>query len=129
MRGICPRTPKIAFGICLLLAILGGQMPSQFQEAPLFTHARRELSWTLTAWAVCGLWVVGVSWWGGTRTEEEGLRLVLGFPAWVFWGVGLPWLAANVFTFWFCFRCMADDPLDEVAGESGPEPVERDACR
>ena len=41
-------------------------------------------------------------------------HLVLGFPSWVFWGIALPWLAANLFTFWFCLFRMKDDPLEEV---------------
>ena len=32
---------------------------------------------------------------------------------WIFWGVAAPWIAANLFTFWFCAHYMVDDDLGE----------------
>lgn len=99
-----------------------GEGPSdpKDQEDPLFRHARRELRMTLLAWLAFGIWVVGVSWWLGAGTDSEEVATVAGMPVWVFWGVGLPWLLANVFTFWYCFRYMADDDLESVPLESVP---------
>jgi hypothetical protein len=68
---------------------------------------------------VFGIWVLGYSWLAGTAsaTDPANIDTVLGMPGWVFWGVALPWVAANVLTFWFCFRFMVDDPLDTVQDE------------
>lgn len=98
---------------------------------PVFIHARREAIVLLIAFAVFFTWSVGVSYFlGYGLTSEEAARSVLGIPHWVFWGVAAPWLAANVFTFWFCLFYMADDPLGEALDEqplaggetSDPEP-------
>jgi hypothetical protein len=40
-------------------------------------------------------------------------------PGWVFWGILMPWLFADLATIWFCFVYMVDDPL-------GPEEEEED---
>ena len=50
---------------------------------------------------------------------EAGPATVLGMPSWVFWGVLVPWLGADLFGFWFCFFFMADDPLGESEDEAG----------
>ena len=86
---------------------------------PLVANARRELLVTLIAFVVFGMWVVGVSWWSGREpvVDPNDIRTILGMPAWVFWGVALPWAAANGFTFWFCFRFMANDALDDAVEE------------
>jgi len=34
-------------------------------------------------------------------------------PAWIFWGVGLPWVMANVVAIYFGLKFMADDPLED----------------
>ena len=96
---------------------------------PLFVHARRELVFTMTAWLIFGLWVVGYSWVAGNRppADPDNLSLVLGMPAWVFWGIGLPWVMANVLTFWYCFRFMVDDDLEVVLEESAEDAVVKPA--
>jgi hypothetical protein len=38
-------------------------------------------------------------------------------PSWVFWGVLVPWLVADLFALWFCFFFMADDPLRDAEEE------------
>ena len=98
-------------------------------------HTRREAIWILVAFAVCLIWSVSWCYLTGYRTPDDGpLVTVLGMPSWVFWGVLVPWLAANVFTVWFCVFFMADDPLGESEEEadadkavvSGTESVEED---
>ena len=97
------------------------ELHQDIPDDPLFIHARRELRFTLFTWLVFAVWVIGVSWWRGRLEPGVELRTVMGMPAWVFWGVGVPWVAANVVTFWFCFGYMADDPLDVVPGEQFSE--------
>ena len=87
-------------------------------------HARREAVVILVAFAACLVWSVGCCYLLGYHDPAEGeLSTVLGIPSWVFWGVVVPWLAADVFGFWFCFCFAADDPLgeseDEAPGRDG----------
>ena len=46
-----------------------------------------------------------------TRCHRAGDHL--GVPVWVFWSIVIPWMLANIFTFWFCLFYMADDDLGE----------------
>ena len=48
---------------------------------------------------------------------NEELRMVWGIPAWVFYGWGLPLMAANAFTLWFCLKFMQDEPMEELPEE------------
>lgn len=97
----------------------GTAPPARHNYDPLVLNARRELLLTLLVWVAFAVWVIGVSWWLGREpvADPEAIATVLGMPGWVFWGVALPWLAANAFTFWFCFGFMAEDSLDEAVEE------------
>jgi hypothetical protein len=82
---------------------------------PLFRHARREAIMSLVVFAICFVWSIGVYLTMGLHSGEIGeVDTVLGIPAWVFWGVAVPWLAADVFIVVFCFVLMTDDDLGEV---------------
>lgn len=81
---------------------------------PVYIHSRRETIVLLIAFVVFLFWSVGTSYFlGYGLTEAETTQTMLGIPRWIFWGVGVPWMAANLFTFWFCMFCMANDPLGE----------------
>lgn len=87
----------------------------------VFLHARRETLVLLFGFAFFLVWTIGVSWRLGYNIPEAELRqTVMGVPRWVFWGVGVPWMASNVFTIWFAWFYMADDPLGEEL-ESNPD--------
>ena len=98
----------------------------------VFVHSRREAIVLLIAFAAFFTWSVGVSFYlGYGLTSEEADRAVFGIPHWVFWGVAVPWMGANVFTFWFCLFYMADDPLGEALDEqplSGGDDNDPDPC-
>jgi hypothetical protein len=91
---------------------------------PVFINARREAIVILIIFALFGIYTLSVSYWQGLATAEDSsgsIRLVLGMPAWVFWGIVLPWLAANVVTAWFCFAFMRDDevhPSDQETSQA-----------
>jgi hypothetical protein len=90
---------------------------------PLVLHARRETLVILAAFVVCMIWSIGCCYWlgyGGADGGSDGgpVAQVLGMPSWVFWGVGVPWVAADLFAVWFCFFFMVDDPLGEVQDET-----------
>jgi hypothetical protein len=88
-------------------------MPTSRDYDPVFLHARREAIVLLVAFVGFLVWTVGTSFVLGFRQPvDEPLRVVFGMPHWVFWGVFLPWMAANVFTIVFSIFCVADDPLE-----------------
>ncbi len=98
------------------------ESPDRFD--PLVLHARRETLVILAAFAVCMVWSIGWCYCVGYLGPDGGpVSKVLGMPSWVFWGVAVPWLAADLFAVWFCFFFMVDDPLGEAQDET-----DLDAC-
>ena len=86
---------------------------------PLVLHARRETLAILAAFVVCMVWSIGCCYSFGYSAPDGGpVAKVLGMPSWVFWGVAVPWLAADLFAVWFCFFFMVDDPLGEAQDET-----------
>ena len=73
----------------------------------------------------CLVWAIGWCAWDGYAAADEmasGVPTVFGMPRWVFWGIGVPWLVADVVTIWFCVRLYhadelssPDDPLEDHA--------------
>ena len=80
-----------------------------------FLNARREAWLILLAWFVCLVWTVGYSAIGGYGIDGASIKLIAGLPAWIVWGVLLPWFGATVFSVLFALFYMADDTLDEVS--------------
>ena len=73
----------------------------------------------LAAFVVCLVW--SITWcysFGYPEADAAAVPKVLGMPSWVFWGVLLPWVAADLFAVWFCFFFMVDDPLGETEDET-----------
>ncbi len=83
------------------------------REDPLVTHSLREAKWILLVWVAAFVWVIGYTSRFGYIREGETISTVWGLPAWVFWGVALPWGIATVVSSWFALRYIADEPLIE----------------
>jgi len=86
------------------------------QYDPVYLNARREALIIFCVWAACLLWAVPYCYFNGYTSGDEAFQAesfatIWGVPSWVFWGIAMPWMAANVFTIWFCFFYMADDDL------------------
>ena len=94
----------------------------------LLNNARREAWLVLGTWAIFLTWVVGYSYlrgyqhpdesllvrWGlAVSPEKAPLKLVLGLPEWIFYGIFAPWLAAMAFTVFFGLRILKEDDLGE----------------
>jgi hypothetical protein len=90
-------------------------------DDPLVTHSLHEAKWIFVVWAVSFLWVVGYCGRYGYFREDETITMVLGMPAWVFWGVALPWVIATGISSWFALRLIADEPLTRA---SDPEQLD-----
>lgn len=89
---------------------------SSERDYATFRHARQEAILIFFAWAAALVWAVPYCYFAGfstspTSIDPETIPLVLGVPSWVFWGLGFPWLVADVFTIWLCFFYMKDDDL------------------
>ena len=85
---------------------------------PTVIHARREAWVILGAFAAFLIWSVSWCYLAGYPEPTDGPPAqVFGMPSWVFWGVLLPWLVADVFALWFCFFFMVDDPLSDAESE------------
>jgi len=97
---------------------------------PVFLDSRREAFIILMLWVAALLWAVPYCYLNGfpDTFDEKEFSTVWGIPSWLFWGIAVPWLLADVFTLWFCFFYMKDGDLGEddppeaetVAGEVSP---------
>jgi hypothetical protein len=92
---------------------------------PLVLHTRRETLVILVAFVVCMAWSLGCCYCFGYLGPDDGpASRLFGMPSWVFWGVAVPWLGADLFAVWFCFFFMVDDPLGEVQDETVEEDLD-----
>ena len=85
---------------------------------PVFLHSRREALVIFAVWLLALAWAVPFCYLSGYGAGGTPATM-LGIPSWAFWGIAVPWILANAFTVWFCFRFMEDDPLE--ASAAGPE--------
>ena len=99
------------------------QPDTQHDWDPVFIHSRREAAVIFLIWLLAFAWVVPYSYLNGYGEPAEGetVPLIWGIPSWLFFGVVVPWLVADILTLWFCFGFMKDDDLEPVAEESQKE--------
>jgi hypothetical protein len=92
-------------------------------DDPVFLHSRREFFLIVGIWGVFLLWVVSYCYNAGYQpvTDASQLELVLGIPSWVFWGVAVPWLVADVVTVAMCLWVIKDDDLAAPGWETEPD--------
>lgn len=101
------------------MSVASPELPPEPLCDPVFLHARREAIVVFCTWLAALAWSVPYCYGNGYYTEPGGFdpetfHLMWGLPEWVVWGLVVPWLAANVFTVWFCFGYMVDDDLGEA---------------
>ena len=85
------------------------------EDDPLLRTARREALISIGVFFLALAYTVGYSIVHGYSPNEERLRLVLGVPSWVMWGVFLPWGLCTLFHCWFSVAIMQDHDLEEPA--------------
>ena len=76
-----------------------------------FRQSRREMFVMLSAW------IVFVTWTGTTCAllsrfdPEQPAEILFGMPKWALLGIAAPWIASNIFIFWFALCFMKDTKL------------------
>ena len=85
----------------------------------VFLNSRREAIVIFGAWFVAMCWSVPYCYINGYghQVDPETLSTTMGIPSWLFGGILLPWIAADVFTTWICFFFMKDDELGTAGDE------------
>ena len=68
---------------------------------PLVRSSLREALMVSGIWFGAMVWSVSVCAWMGYGRSVEDLKLVLGFPDWIFWGIVVPWLSCTVISWIF----------------------------
>jgi hypothetical protein len=88
---------------------------------PVFLNSRREAGVIFVIWLVGLLWAVPFCYVTGYIDDytPETFSTTWGIPTWLFWGIAVPWLVADLITTWFCFRYMKDDDLDQGVVKPG----------
>lgn len=90
-----------------------------YEPDPLFVDSRHEAGWILLMWACCFAWtmMVCLNYGYPDSIDPATFPTVFGIPAWVAWGIGFPWLVADVVTIWFCLFRMKDADLGSDGSE------------
>ena len=91
--------------------------PGDDATRSLVANCRREMKWMFLFWLLALVWVVGYCSLFGNANEEQPTPTILGLPAWVVWGVFVPWLLSMLFSSFFALRIMADDDLEGSNGD------------
>ncbi|GAB4144117.1 MAG: hypothetical protein Tsb009_15640 [Planctomycetaceae bacterium] len=83
---------------------------------PLFLNSRREAAIIFFVWLAALLWAVPYCYLNGyvEQVDPETFSTTWGIPTWLFWGILVPWIVADLFTTWFCFCYMKDDDIGEA---------------
>ena len=93
--------------------------PTALQHTRVFLNSRREAIVIFGSWFVALCWSVPYCYINGYghQVDPETFSTILGIPSWLFGGIFLPWLVADLFTAWVCFFFMQDDKLGSVDDE------------
>lgn len=87
-------------------------------QASHVQQCRKEAVIALAIWLVIMVWSVSVMVMQGYVPPEqrpEIPRLIAGIPAWVFWGLFVPWFAGVVASWWFAaFVLQEDEPYADI---------------
>ena len=77
----------------------------------ILRSSRREALVTATLWVLAGGYTVGYAKLFAYRAGPPDL--IYGIPAWVIWGVILPWVVCTVVTCWYAMCGIRDEDLGE----------------
>jgi hypothetical protein len=91
------------------------------EEDPLVRSVRREAAAVAIVAVAATAYTVGYCALFGYGRAGEPVRFVLGFPAWVFWGIVAPWGVCVLICGWFSWRFMSDESLGGDGGGAGDD--------
>ena len=100
--------------------------PTALQHTRVFLNSRREAIVIFGSWFVALCWAVPYCYINGYGhlVDPETMSTTMGIPTWLFGGILLPWIIADLFTTWVCFFFMKDDKLGAAGDEeTHAEPV------
>lgn len=126
---------------------VGGDSIHPGVEDPVYRHTLYEAKVILGMWAICLLgtctfcylygytshpaeatpWGLTIGQWAGPLESfdraPDSLKTPwgLGIPAWVLFGIVIPWLFCILATWWFCLFVFHDDNLEDNAQKSNQE--------
>ncbi len=66
-------------------------------------------------WICMAVWVLTSCRLFGYLSEPADVPLALGMPAWVVWGVLVPWCVSTAFTTWFALYGMTDEDRSDLS--------------
>lgn len=92
--------------------------PAAANTDPLVRSSLREALIVTLIWLAALGWSVGVSAWMGYDRRAEDLKLIWGFPDWIFWGVVIPWLTCAVVSWLFGAFFVRDGELGQDLGDT-----------
>lgn len=93
-------------------------VPDAARVDPLVRSAFREALLVSGIWFTAAVWSITVCYTMGYRQTPAELRLVLGFPDWIFYGIVVPWTTCTVISCWFGLVFVRDGDLGvEVPNE------------
>ena len=86
---------------------------------PVVRTARREARLVVGIWLVAMIYSLSTCYLLGYNRPADELKLVWGFPHWIFWGVVAPWVLCAGIGWWFGARFVNDSYLgDELPEET-----------
>ena len=94
---------------------------SSSPEDPVLRSARREACVVLLIWLAAMSWSVSYCYTYGYGRAAADIRLIFGFPDWVFWGIVVPWVTCTGISLWFGATFVRDEDLGEDVDEFGGE--------
>ena len=100
--------------------------PTAIRHTRVFLNSRREAIVIFGSWFVALCWSVPYCYITGYghQIAPATMSTTLGIPSWLFGGILLPWIVADVFTTWVCFFFMQDDELSRASDEDTHEAAE-----
>lgn len=98
-----------------------GTMDTIPQPTRVFVNSRREAVVIFGAWFVALCWSVPYCYINGygQQVDPATMSTIMGVPSWLFGGILMPWIIADLFTIWVCFFYMQDDELGMAGDEEG----------
>ncbi len=88
---------------------------------PVVRTARREALIVFGIWITALIYSVTTCYRLGYNRPIGELKLVYGFPEWVFWGIVVPWVTCTVIAWVFGVLFIRDGELGEELEESEDE--------